>query len=423
MNPFEFDSPIKGQDYYNWENIYPRAYDKRKTNPYTKTRVILMNGCETEQIFFLHQFQRNCRDNDLRREIAKIRRIEQQQQKKIQCLKPIDEDMLEETLLYELLAVDLTARMAQDEPDCYVKASLDFALLEDFDHLYRYSNLMKLEYNKNAEYIIGRYAEITPGRPTIAHHRCPIDDVKRFNSKNVDIITKLHSNIITAAEQQTMNFYMNVCNLYPSDIGRRLYQEIGMVEEEHVTQYGSLLNTEMTFLENLVMHMYTACYLYYSCMCDEVDENIKCIWEHCFYQEVANLQKSVVLLKQYEGKDYTSIIQNGEFPKLLNLGPNVEYVRSVLKNTVTYTSVLEDYCKVNELPKDSSFFEYQEIVNNKIRCVPSHDVICRTINCFGMDYRYEKCPNPIPELRNRREDNTTVGRVPNCGDCTSKAEE
>ena len=416
MNPFEYDSPIKGQNYYNWENIYPKAYNKRTTNPYTKTRVILMNGCETEQIFFLHQFQRNCPNNDLRREIAKIRRIEQQQQKKIQCLKPIDEDMLEETILYELLAVDLTARMAKSEPDCYVKAALDFALLEDFDHLYRYSNLMKLEYNKNAEYIVGRYAEITPGRPTMAHHRCPIDTVRRYNLPDVDLITKLHCNIITAAEQQTMNLYMNICNLYPSDIGRRLYQEIGMVEEQHVTQYGSLLNTEMTFLENMVMHMYTACYLYYSCMCDETDENIKCIWEKCFYQEVANLQKSAELLKMYEGKDYTVVIPNGEFPELLNLGPNIEYVREVLKNTVTYTAILEDYYPIDEIPQDSTFYEYQSIVNNNVNCVPSHDVICRTINKCTMDYRYEKCPNPVPALRNRRMDNITVGRVPNCDD-------
>ena len=32
MNPFEYDSPIKGQDYYNWEDIYPRAYNKRTTS-------------------------------------------------------------------------------------------------------------------------------------------------------------------------------------------------------------------------------------------------------------------------------------------------------------------------------------------------------------------------------------------------------
>ena len=187
MNPFEFDSPIKDQDYYNWEEIYPMAYNKYSTSPYTKTRVILMNGCMTEQICFLHQFQRTCTDNNLRRELAKIRNMEQQQQKKIQCLKPIDEDVLEETNLYELLAVDLTAFLAQTEPDEYVKESLDFALLEDFDHLYRYSNLMKLEQNKDAEYLIGRYAEIMPGRPTIAHHRCPIDTVRKFNKKDLTL--------------------------------------------------------------------------------------------------------------------------------------------------------------------------------------------------------------------------------------------
>ena len=53
-------------------------------------------------------------------------------QKKVQCLKPIDENILDETIIYELLAVDLTAHMAQCEPDKYVKESLDFALLEDF---------------------------------------------------------------------------------------------------------------------------------------------------------------------------------------------------------------------------------------------------------------------------------------------------
>ena len=144
MNPFDFCGPITDQKYYNWKNIYPVAYDKNSTSPYTKTRVILMNGCETEQIFFLHQFSRNCSNNDLRREIAKLRRIEQQQQKLVQCLKPINENILEETILYELLAVDLTAKLAKCEPDMYVKQALDFALLEDFDHLYRYSNLMKL---------------------------------------------------------------------------------------------------------------------------------------------------------------------------------------------------------------------------------------------------------------------------------------
>lgn len=412
MNPFEFDTPVIGQKYYDWKNIYPIPYDKATTSPYTKTRVILMNGCETEQVFFLHQFQRNCTDNNLRREIAKIRRIEQQQQKKVQCLKPINENILEETIIYELLAVDLTARMAQCEPDPYVKQALDFALLEDFDHLYRYSNLMKLEYGKNAEYLVGKYTEIMPARPTISHHRHPVDTVRRFTSGDVSTITKLHCNIITAAEQQTMNFYMNVCNLYPSDMGRRLYQEIGMVEEDHVTHYGSLLNSSLTFLENLVMHMYTACYLYYSCLQDETNPQVKCVWKECFYQEVANLQKSAKLLEEYECKHWSTLISDGTFPKLLELGPNVEYVREILKNTVTCTALREDYCPVNLMPLDSDFFKYQAIVNNDIDCVPSHNVICKTINKFNTDYRYEKAANPIPELQIRNTDNVTLGRVP-----------
>mgnify|MGYP001851109935 FL=1 len=412
MNPFDFSSPITNQKYYNWKNIYPIPYDKNTTSTYTKARVILMNGCETEQVFFLHQFSRNCPDNDLRRELAKLRRIEQQQQKLVQCLKPINENILEETIIYELLAVDLTARLAKKEPDQYVKQALDFALLEDFDHLYRYSNLMKVEYGKNAEFLVGKYTEIMPARPTISHHRHPVDTIRRPTDSEASTVTKLHCNIITAAEQQTMNFYMNVCNLYPSDIGRRLYQEIGMVEEDHVTHYGSLLNTNMTLLENLVMHMYTACYLYYSCLQDEDNQQAKCVWKECFYQEVANLKLAARLLENYENKHWSCVISEGAFPELLSLGPNVEYIRDILKNTVTNTTLKEDYCPINLMPLDSDFFLYQSIVNNDIDCVPSHNIICTTINKLGVDYRYEKALNPITSLQARNTDNITLGRVP-----------
>lgn len=46
------------------------------------------------------------------------RRTEQQQQKRIACLKPKNETILEHTLSYEQLAVDLTAVMARRETDC-----------------------------------------------------------------------------------------------------------------------------------------------------------------------------------------------------------------------------------------------------------------------------------------------------------------
>lgn len=414
MNPFDL-KPMKIDDsIMNWKEMYPCSYNKCDVNPYTKTRIILMNGTEFEANSFSHQFSRHCNDNDLRREIALIRRIEQQQQKKIQNLKPINENILETTISYEQLAVDLTARLAQNEPDEYVKKALDFALLEDFDHLYRYSDLLEMEYKILPEKLVGRYTEIMPGRPTISHHRHPFDSIRRHINKDASLITKLNINIITAAEQQTMNYYMNIGGFYTSDLGRRLYQEIGMVEEEHVSQYESLKNTNETWLERLLMHEYTECYLYYSCLNDETDPYIKKIWEMFFEFEVAHLHKACELLNKYENKEWQEVIPNGEFPKLLLLGPNIEYVRNILKNTVNCTAVREEYASVNELPMDFDFFKYQEIVNNNVCCVPSHNVIEQYICKNGIDYRFEVAPNPIIKLQDRMCDNVCVGREPLC---------
>ena len=168
-----------------------------------------MNGIHVEAVMFGHNFHRNCKDNEIRRSLAVCRRGEQQEQKRINWLSPGDETQLEQTIGYEHLAVDLTAWMAMHEPDKYVKACLDFALLEDFDHLYRYANLLDMDKNIPAQKLVQEYVEITPGRPTIAHHRHPMESVKKHcNFKKADIMTKLNTLIITSGEQQTMNFYI-----------------------------------------------------------------------------------------------------------------------------------------------------------------------------------------------------------------------
>ena len=273
MNPFEVKTRPADSLYMDWPKLYPKAYDKNETDPYTKTRIILMNGTEYEAVWFSHQFHRHCENNDLRRELAVLRRVEQQQQKRIACQKPMDETLLETTIGYEQLAVDLTAILAQREPDPYAVQVMNLALLEDFDHLYRYANLLEMEHGIHAERLVGEYTEIMPGRPTIAEHRDPRDSVRRaLCFKTSAPISRLNAAIITAAEQQTMNYYMNQCAFYESEQGRKLYQEIAMIEEQHVTQYGALLDPACTWLENLLNHEYTECYLYYSCYEDETDE-------------------------------------------------------------------------------------------------------------------------------------------------------
>jgi hypothetical protein len=91
------------------------------------------------------------------------------------------------TIGYEQVAVDLTAWLAKTEPDKYVKQALDFALLEDFDHLYRYANLLSMDKAIKAENIVGEYTEIMPGRPTIAEHRHPYDSIRKPYNKEKQI--------------------------------------------------------------------------------------------------------------------------------------------------------------------------------------------------------------------------------------------
>ena len=420
MNPFNERPMDIEKALQNWEQMYPTPYNKRDVDPYTKTRIILMNGTEFEANWFSHQFARHTDDNDLRRELALTRETEKQQQLKIALLKPSNESVLEHTIGYEQLAVDLTAELAKRECNCNVKKALDFALLEDFDHLYRYANLLEMEQGIAAECLVGRYTEIMPARPTIAHHRYPKDNVRRnIDAKSSDTQTVLNTMIITAAEQQTMNYYMNVTPFACSDIGRRLYQEIALVEEEHVTHYEALMDPNATWLEMLLWHEYCECYLYWSCYMTESDMCIKKLWEDHLMTEISHLHKAAELLKKYEKKDWCEVIKNPEFPAPISLHENIDYVRDILATTVQYTSCIDDnYLRVEDLPRNADFFRFQNIIQPSVEMTPSHKVIDMYLRRHRTDYRYQVAENPIEGLRNRREDNTCVGRVPGAAHST-----
>ena len=412
MNPLEQTTKDIDKYYISLNTIYPKPYKKDETSPYTKTRVILMNGTEYESVWFLHQFARHCDNDEIKNMIAVVRTQEQQQQKLIACLKPLNESILETTVGYEQLAIDLTATLAQNDTDQGNIDALNFALLEDFDHLYRFSNLMMLDVkNADPKKLVGGFTEITPGRPTIAHHRYPKDNVKRaMNANKSDLYSKLVASIITAAEQQTMNYYMNISQWYKNDLGRQLYAEIGLVEEEHVTQYESLKDPTCTWLEQWVLHEYTEAYLYFSAYNEEKDPYIKKIWFEFYEMECAHLKVACDLLKKYEKTPYLKVIGNGEFPKLLTLGTNKEYVRKVLERTILLTGDRQKYIDVMRLKPNADFFMYQNEIIKDEEKIPSHIVINKAIKKFGKDYRYEDKPNPVIELKNRKIDNTTIGR-------------
>lgn len=108
---------------------------------------------------------------------------------------------------------------------------------------------------------------------------------------------------------------MNVTNFASSDLGRRLYEEIALVEEEHVTQYEDLMDSSSTWLEMLLWHEYNECYLYWSNYTTETDRYIKRLWEENFAMEVSHLHKAAELLRKYEGKEWQEVIKNGRISR------------------------------------------------------------------------------------------------------------
>ena len=412
MNPINYETKDLESYFYSFKKMYPNAYNKSKTHPYTKTRVILMNGTEYESVWFMHQFARHCNEPEILESLAIIRRQEQWQQKRIACLKPINESILETTIAYEQLAIDLTASLAIYEKDKTNKKALDFALLEDFDHLYRFSNLLMMDKNIDAKDLVGEYTEIMPGRPTIAEHRHPIDDLKpSMNAQKAELYSKLVGCTITAAEQQTMNYYMNIAQWYKNDLGRKLYSEIAMIEEEHVTQYESLKDPTLTWLEQWVMHEYAECYLYYSAYEDEVDNDIKNIWLEHFEMECAHLKEAIRLLEKFERKKYCSVVGDGEFPILLRIGSHKDYIRDVISSSITLTAKDKDYKDISKIKNNDRFFLYQNaLIDEDEDNVPSHLVINEAIKQLGKDYRYQDTAHPIKELDDRKKDNTKIAR-------------
>src|SRR5215203_400391 len=166
FNPLEQTGIPVDEQFRNWSELNTTPYDKGSVDPYTRTRVILMNGIEVEAVMFSHQFARHTDNLDIKRALALSRRVDAQQQKAVNGLNPGDQTPLETTIGYEQVAVDLTAWLARHEPNPMLKQALDFALLEDFDHLYRYANLYDLLNGKNVNYQTASLTEITPGRPT-----------------------------------------------------------------------------------------------------------------------------------------------------------------------------------------------------------------------------------------------------------------
>ena len=131
--------PLEKQK-FDWRDIVRVPTSKLDDDAFSRVRIILMNGIESEALRFQHACARM--NKDLQQALARVRRIEQHQQTLVNWLNPADQSPLETTIGFEQVAIEVTASVAQHEPDPYLAQVYRFGLLEDFDHMYRFSALM-----------------------------------------------------------------------------------------------------------------------------------------------------------------------------------------------------------------------------------------------------------------------------------------
>ena len=360
LNLFSSKGYAIDQQRFTWRDMVGKPISKLDDDAFTRVRIILMNGIENEALRFQHMAARMSRE--LRLPLAQIRRTEQHQATMVNWLLGADHSPLETTIAYEQVAIEVTAAVAQREPDPYFAQAYRFGLLEDFDHLYRYSALLDRLEGKDANNILQSYTDILPGRPTVDEHRAPEDDVREcYDRATADPLTKLHALTITAGEFQTHDYYMNIGPLFADPVARQLYAEIASIEEQHVTQYGSIINPEESVLEQWLMHEAAEVYNYYGCVQQETNPRVKAIWERFLDYELGHFHHVCELFKQHEKRDPAELFP-GDLPEPIPFASQRDFVRQVLAQEVDLRAKGTQF--VNKSQESQASIDYRAHINS-----------------------------------------------------------
>ncbi|MEW6268438.1 MAG: hypothetical protein AB1689_03970 [Thermodesulfobacteriota bacterium] len=354
--------PIEEQS-FTLRELTPPPISKLDDDAFTRVRIILMNGLESHALRFKHACAWFSRD--LRVPLAAVRRAEQHQQTMVNWLLPADQSVLETTIGFEQVAIEVTASLALNEPDPYMAQTYRFGLLEDFDHLYRYAALMDRVDGKDANNILQSYTDILPGRPTMLEHRAPVDEIRRpYDRATVHPVSRLNALTLVGAEYQTHDYYMTVGPTFADPVARGVYAEIASIEEQHVTQYESLIDPDETWLEKWVLQEAVEAYNYWSCVNYEGNARVKQIWQRFLDYELGHLHLAMDLMKSVERRDPAEILP-ASFPEPVRFESHREFVRETLANEVHLRARGSEFIPSNEEQPDSPSVLYRQRLNSE----------------------------------------------------------
>ena len=342
-----------------WKDMAGKPISKLDDDAFTRVRIILMNGVELDS---LRTKQVAIRANrEARVALAQLMRAEQHQATSINWLIGADHSPIETTIGYEQTAIEVTASVAKLEEDEYLAQGYRYALLEDFDHLYRYSALLDRLEGKDANNITQGYTDIVPARATFFHHRAPEHDLLEPYGPDATLATKLHALTLTGGEYQTHDYYMNIGPVFADALARQLYAEIASVESQHITHYGSMINPEESPLEKLLICEANEVWNYAACLEQETNPRVKALWEKFLDYELGHLQVVLRLFKDIERRDPAELLGDGNLPPFIRFESQREFVRQVVETETQLRKRETQF--VDEAEEGESSLEYRDAVN------------------------------------------------------------
>jgi hypothetical protein len=145
-------------------------------------------------------------------------------------------------------------------------------------------------------------------------------------------------------------------------VARLLYAEIASIEEQHVTQYESIIDPTESWLEKWLMHEATEVYTYWSCAQQESNREIKEIWTRFCDYELGHLHFVMDLMKQLDRRDPEELLPR-TLPDPVKFESQRDFIRKTLQSEVSLRAAGPHFIDVTAEPADAPSVLKREQLN------------------------------------------------------------
>ena len=155
---------------------------------------------------------------------------------------------------------------------------------------------------------------------------------------------------------------MNIGPQFADPIARQLYAEIASIEEQHVTQYETLMDPTETWLEKWLLHEATEVYTYWSCAQTESNKMLKAIWERFVDYELGQLRFVGELMKEIERRDPAELLPQ-TLPSPLKFESQRPFIRKTLETEIELRAQGTQIVPGSMEPADGPSAQYRAQLN------------------------------------------------------------